>query len=84
MTMTRPLSDLSQRTEEISLHCRKSGEPVFITQNGQDELVVMSIDAYEQSQARLELYQLLDEAEEDFRNGDRGGTVAEMRERLAK
>ena len=43
---------------------------------------MMSADAYERTEARLELYRLLDEAEDDFRAGDRGISVEAMRERL--
>jgi hypothetical protein len=45
-------------------------------------VVIMSFDAYEEAQGRLELYHLLDEAESAFQNGDRGISVEAMRERL--
>ncbi len=43
---------------------------------------MMSLKVFERLQARLELYRLLDEAEEDVLNGDKGISVAAMRERL--
>ncbi len=46
-----------------------------ITDDGKEDLVVMSLDANEHGQARLELYRLLDEAEIDFQNGDRGESI---------
>jgi len=55
---------------------------VFITKKGEGDLVVMSLAAYERDQARLELYRLLGEAEEDLRSGDRGISVAKMRKIL--
>ncbi len=39
------------------------------------------LDSNEEVEARLELYQLLDEAETDFQNGDRGITVEALRQR---
>lgn len=36
-------------------------EPVFITKNGQGDLAVMSIEAYEALYGRIDLYRLLDE-----------------------
>ena len=72
MPVIRPISDLRNKTPEISRLCHDSGEPVFITRNGESELVVMSAAAYERDQARLSLYGLLNEAEEDVRRGDRG------------
>lgn len=57
---------------------------MFITKNGQGDLVVMSLSAYEKEQARLELYRLLGEAEADERAGDRGQSVAVVRKRLLR
>jgi len=72
MPTIRPISDLRNKAPEISRLCHESGEPVFITKNGESELVVMSAAAYERDQARLKLYELLNAAEEDLRHGDRG------------
>jgi PHD/YefM family antitoxin component YafN of YafNO toxin-antitoxin module len=44
-------------------------EPVFITKNGEGDMVVMSISLYEQQQALLELYQKLGEAESQSLSG---------------
>jgi len=44
-------------------------EPVFITKNGEGDMVVMSIALYEQQQALLELYQKLGEAEAQSLSG---------------
>lgn len=82
MPTIRPISDLRNKSHEIETLCHESGEPVFITKNGEDNLVVMSQAAYERDQARFELYRLLDEAEDRVRAGDRGVTPAEMRKRL--
>lgn len=84
MPVIKPISDLRNKANEISRICHESGEPVFITKNGEGDLVVMSLATWEREQARLELYGLLDEAEADVRKGDRGITVAEMRKRLKK
>jgi len=78
----RPISDLRNKSHEISRICRESGEPVYITKNGEEELVVLSVAAYERDQARIELYGLLDEAESDVRAGDRGIGIRAMRKRL--
>lgn len=72
MAHIRPISDLRNKTPEISKLCHESGEPVFITRNGTSDLVVMSAAAYEREQARLRLYDLLAAAEADVRRGDRG------------
>ena len=82
MPKMRPISDLRNKSHEISRLCRDSGEPVYITKNGEEELVVMSVAAYERDQARLELYHLLDDAEADVKAGDRGIGIPAMRKRL--
>lgn len=66
-----PISDLRNKTHEIVNLCHR-GEPVFVTRNGQGELVVMSQALYEQMQARLELYSKLEEAESYYRAGHKG------------
>jgi prevent-host-death family protein len=59
----KPISDLRNNFNAISEICHKDAEPVFITKNGQGDLVVMSMALYEKQQAQLELYQKLAEAE---------------------
>lgn len=59
----RPISDLRNRAKEISRLCHRTGQPVFVTRNGAGDLVVMSQAHYDRLQARLELYEKLDEAE---------------------
>lgn len=63
MPTIKPISDLRNNFNQISEICHKDGEPVFITKNGQGDLVVMSMALYEKQQALIELYQKLGEAE---------------------
>ncbi len=69
MPIIKPISDLRNRFNQISELCHREKEPVFITKNGQGDLVVMSMALYEQQQALLELYQKLGEAEAESRVG---------------
>jgi prevent-host-death family protein len=84
MATIRPISDLRNKTHEISRICHETGQPVYITKNGEGDLVVMSLAAYEREQSRLELYRALDEAEADVRAGDRGISTAKMRKLLKR
>ena len=59
----RPISDLRNKFSDISKIVQKSKEPVFLTKNGRSEMVVMSIDAYEQNLFDTEIYLKLKEAE---------------------
>ncbi len=72
-----PISDLRNKTHEIVDLCRQD-EPIFVTRNGQGELVVMSQDLYEKMQARLELYQRLEEADTFYRSGHKGKSHKEV------
>ena len=47
MPQIRPITDL-RNTSEISDACHARREPVFITKNGYGDLVVMSIETYEE------------------------------------
>ena len=46
MPQIRPITDL-RNTTEISDICHAKREPVFITKNGYADLVIMSMEAYE-------------------------------------
>ena len=47
MPQIRPITDL-RNTTEISELCHANREPLFITKNGYGDLVVMSIEMYEE------------------------------------
>lgn len=62
-------TDLRNKYNEISAFCHESREPIFITKNGQGDLVVMSIETYEMLNGKLELYRLLDEGRAAVKEG---------------
>lgn len=82
MPRARPISDLRNKSQEISAECHRTGEPVLITKNGRSDLVVMSVARFERDQARLELHRALEAAEDDVRSGDRGIGVKAARAAL--
>lgn len=69
MPEIRPIKDL-RNTTEISELCHQTKEPLFITKNGYGDMVVMSMETYENSLAKLELYEKLAQAETQIKNGD--------------
>lgn len=69
MPVIRPIKDL-RNTNEISELCHQNKEPIFVTRNGYGDLVVMSMETYEQLIAKLELYRKLAEGEVQIKNGD--------------
>ena len=54
MPMIRPCADLRNNYNEISKICHKTKEPVFITKNGTNDLVVLSDEAYNKMQQSSE------------------------------
>ncbi|MBN1798157.1 MAG: type II toxin-antitoxin system prevent-host-death family antitoxin [Spirochaetales bacterium] len=65
MPIIRPISDIRNKFNLISEVCHREQEPVFLTKNGQGDLVVMSIELYEKQQTLIDLYQKLGEAEDE-------------------
>ena len=63
-----PIMDL-KNTSEASDLCRNAGEPVFVTKNGSDDMVIMSIETYEKNMLLLDVYSKLEEAERDIAEG---------------
>ena len=48
MPAIRKSADLQNNFNEIREFCQNYREPIFLTNNGQGELAVMSIDVYEE------------------------------------
>ena len=65
----RPSADLRNHYNEISRQCREGREAVIITVNGRGDTVSLNYDEYKRMIARLELLELLAEAENDVING---------------
>lgn len=63
MPQIRPVSELRNNFADLSREIHASGEPVFLTRNGYGDMVVMSMEAYEQLVAHKEIFAKLMEAE---------------------
>ena len=66
MPIIRPSSELRNNYAAISSLCHEYGEPVFITKNGYEDLVVMSNAEYERLSGRRELVAMLDRGFDDM------------------
>lgn len=65
MKLIRPISDLRNNFTEISKAVHEQSQPVFLTKNGYGDMVVMSIEAYENLQFESEVFYKLSEAEKE-------------------
>lgn len=63
--MIRPVSDLRNNFAEISRQVHETQQPVFLTKNGFGDMVVMSMESYENMQFDSEVYRKLQEAEKE-------------------
>lgn len=79
MPQIRPITDL-RNTNEISDICHAKKEPVFITKNGYGDLVVMSIEAYEDILETAEADAAITEAEAEL---EKDGQLHDARTALA-
>ena len=68
-TLIKPSATIRQNYTEIAALCKETGEPVFLTKNGEGDLVVMDIAAFDQREKQLELREKLIEIEELRRSG---------------
>lgn len=69
MPQIRPITDL-RNTSEISDACHARREPVFITKNGYGDLVVMSIETYEEMLDCIATDKAIADAEQEIAAGD--------------
>jgi prevent-host-death family protein len=65
----RPSADLRNHYSEISKQCRENNEAVIITVNGRGDTVSLSYEEYKRMKSRIELLEILSEAEDDVKNG---------------
>ena len=63
-----PIRDL-KKTNEISQMCKDAREPIFITKNGYGDMVIMSMETYQQKLFLLDAYEKLAATEDEVRNG---------------
>lgn len=79
MPQIRPITDL-RNTNDISDACHMAKEPIFITKNGYGDLVIMSIETYEQIVETQDIDNAISEAEEDY---EATGILLDAKETLA-
>lgn len=66
----------------ISSLAKQSKEPIYITKNGEGDLVLMSIDTYEKREQMLEFREKILQAEQERLDGAQTLSVSEARRKL--
>lgn len=74
----RPSAAIRQNYNEIADLCRKTAEPIFLTKNGEGDLVVMDIETYNRREKMIQLREELLSIEEDRIAGRSGCSLDEL------
>lgn len=74
----KPSAAIRQGYNEVSALCKRTKEPVYLTKNGEGDLVVMDIEAFRQREKMLELREKLVRVEEERLVGQMGGSPDDL------
>ena len=78
-----PIKDL-KNTSEISDMCHKSDEPIYITKNGDGDMVIMSMEIYESVMQRFSMYKDIEVSEKQIETGQVQDARIALREMRGK
>lgn len=78
----RPSAAIRQNYNEIAELCKKTGEPIYLTKNGEGDLVVMDIEAFTRREKMLKLREELLQVEADRIAGVKDVTLDELSDYL--
>ena len=76
--LIKPSAAIRQNYNEISELCKKTKEPVYLTKNGEGDLVVMDIDSFNRREKMLKLRETLLTVEAERLAGNKENTVDEL------
>jgi PHD/YefM family antitoxin component YafN of YafNO toxin-antitoxin module len=74
----KPSAAIRQNYNEVSALCKTTRQPVYLTKNGEGDLVVMDIAAFVRREKMLELREALVRVEEDRLAGRVGCSPDEL------
>lgn len=64
-----PIKDL-KNTSNISEICHTTDEPVYITKNGYGDMVIMSMEVFENLNEKIEMFKSLAISEKQIKDGE--------------
>lgn len=64
-----PSADIRNKYSQISEFAKKNHEPVVLTKNGVGDLIVMSVELFQEKEIELDLYKRLAENKMDIAKG---------------
>jgi prevent-host-death family protein len=78
----KPSATLRNDYTSISDLAKETKEPIYITKNGEGDLVIMSIDAFEKREQILQLRTKVLQAEQERIDGAKTISVSQARQKL--
>ena len=69
--LIKPSVAIRNNYRKVADYCIETGQPVYLTNNGEGELVVMSVQAWEEERQRIRIEDSLRMIEDEERNGIR-------------
>ena len=78
----KPSASIRQNYNDIAELCRSTGEPVYLTKNGEGDLVVMDINSFTKREKMLKLREELLAVEEDRLHGAPDYSVDEVASKM--
>ena len=75
----RASADIRSNYNAVIEECRQSGEPIYLTKNGQGDAVVMDIDSFERREQLLKAQKMVLEAYIDGLSGAKNHSTEEVR-----
>lgn len=78
MAIIKPISDLRNKSNEISTLARERDEPIYITKNGEGDMVVMAVQHYRSLQLKMDLFSKLAVAQAQEERGEKGKPFREV------
>ena len=73
-----PIREL-KNTADISEKCHGTSEPIFVTKNGYGDMVITSMETFENTISRASMYDSLERSEQQIKDGK----VKDARESLS-
>ena len=84
MINIKPSAAIRKNYNEISKLCKQSRAPVYLTKNGEGDLVVMDLETFARRESMLSLREQLVASEEDRINGNPGHSIEEVADMMRK
>ena len=77
-------ADIRLKYNDVVQKCKESGQPIYLTKNGQGELVVMDIASFEKREQEIQAQHLVLEAFAARLSGEKDYTLDESKNLINK